>query len=42
MAGWQDKPEIREEVQKICLKEQEIVRRTLYSQDQNQNDKNNR
>jgi len=33
MAGWQDKAEIREEVAKICLKEQDLVRKTLYSQD---------
>jgi len=33
MAGWQDKAEIREEVTKICLKEQELARKKLYSQD---------
>jgi hypothetical protein len=31
MAGWQDRDEIREEVTKISLRENEIMRKTLYT-----------
>lgn len=31
MAGWQDRDEIREEVKKISLRENEIMRKTLYT-----------